>query len=519
MVEERLRNCLRLSASSAKPCRLLVIGASLAQCQAVAQVWPQQGTRLHMVRLDAAATPWQRQTLNHCVDLTDWGGLENLPNSLGQFDAVWLGPDSPASEQTALARGLRRRVWRNAWLYTAGPASTGTQAAWADNGWCWSDSDLSAHAWAQPRWPLPESPTPLAQHAMVIGAGLAGAATVAQLTARGWRVDWLDSGTTTACGASALPVGMLSPHPTAQPTPMSELTNWGIAHTTDALHRHLPEQSGWCATRVDDAHGTQGRQDPAYLIEPAALVNAWAEAALRTERVRWLAQTPVARIQRMAGQWQALDTADQVQAQAPVLILANGYGSKALLNGAADALRPVAGQMSWARLHNTDTAPAPHPRRNHGVLSPDFTGSRGRLWAVGSTYRRGVNETTMSESDHDSNRDSLLRLCPSAVPRFDQQRMQGQLQAFVGVRCATPDRMPVLGAVPLTPHAWPNRGGLAAVERQTGLYVFAALGSRGLTLAAWGADTLADLIEGLPLATPAHLVQACDPARKSLRSA
>jgi tRNA 5-methylaminomethyl-2-thiouridine biosynthesis bifunctional protein len=520
VVSERLQACLRLSAQAAQACNLLVIHATSQACFHLAQAWPATQQGLHLVRLGGGPS-WSRQRLSPHATLTDWGALSALHDGLGQFDAVWLSADAalPLSEHQVLAQGLRRRVWRNAWLVSDDALTAEQASVWAANGWSIAAAGDNADALAQPRWPCAERPWPQEQHAIVIGAGLAGAATVAELTERGWRVDWLDAGKDVAQGASALPVGMLSPHPTAKPTPMSELTQLGMAATVDALQRHLPNQTGWLATHVDDAHGANPRQDTAYLIEPAALVRAWVTAADASGLLRWHPSTAVARIQRSDGQWQALCADQQVQAQAPVLIVASAFGARSLLGTTAQALRPVAGQMSWAALQANDDPPAPHPIRDHGVLSPDFSGSRGRLWAVGSTYRRGVSEPTETDADHDANRNSLQRLCPGAVQRFDGHRDRGELNAFVGVRCATPDRMPLLGAVPCEQANWPARGGLAALARQEGLFAFTALGSRGLTLAAWGATTLADQITSAPLATPAALVQACDPGRKSLRAA
>lgn len=69
------------------------------------------------------------------------------------------------------------------------------------------------------------------RHACVVGAGLAGAAVAAMLVRRGWRVALLDAAARAGDGASALPVGMLSPHVTRSPTPMSRLTALGVART------------------------------------------------------------------------------------------------------------------------------------------------------------------------------------------------------------------------------------------------------------------------------------------------
>jgi tRNA 5-methylaminomethyl-2-thiouridine biosynthesis bifunctional protein len=57
------------------------------------------------------------------------------------------------------------------------------------------------------------------------------------------------------------------------------------------------------------------------------------------------------------------------------------------------------------------------------------------------------------------------------------------------------------------------------VPRQPGLYVFTALGSRGITHAALGGEVLAAWITGDPLPAPASLLDALDPARFIARKA
>ena len=97
-------------------------------------------------------------------------------------------------------------------------------------------------------------------HAAIIGCGLAGAATAIALAKLGWHITVYESGDNPASGASALPVGMLSPHHTTQPTPLSRLTAQGLSVTRSHLQTYLPDGQGWVATSVenfkqDERHG------------------------------------------------------------------------------------------------------------------------------------------------------------------------------------------------------------------------------------------------------------------------
>ena len=55
------------------------------------------------------------------------------------------------------------------------------------------------------------------------------------------------------------------------------------------------------------------------------------------------------------------------------------------------------------------------------------------------------------------------------------------------------------------------------VARQEGLYMFTALGSRGITWAALGARVVAASISGTPLPIGSRLLDAIDPARFAVR--
>jgi tRNA 5-methylaminomethyl-2-thiouridine biosynthesis bifunctional protein len=501
---------------------LLLVGPSSAEVRALdAQLDTHPPRHIHWVLLDAQATDFSRETLG-CGELTVWPGAgpSALRGGIGVFHGVHLDAPEQANGRD-WAKALRPHVAQGTWLHRPSGFASDAVGQWSSAGWvCPADAPHTAHF--APRWSAPQHPDEPQRQVTVIGAGLAGAATAHALSQRGWHVDWLDAGAHWASGASALPVGLLSRHRTAQATPMSELADVALPHTVHALSHLLPGQQGWQATWVDQLPSARGGpppgREPAWLVQPAALVNAWAQAALASGRVRWRPEQTVTQIRCEAGLWHSLNAQDAPIAATPHLVLANAYGARALLGEQAPALRPVAGQMSWGHWPS-DTPPcAPYPRRSHGVLTPSFDAPQGRIWAVGSTYRRGVEAPLLLDSDHDANAESLARLCPAASPVFHAQRARGDLRAFVSVRCASRDRMPLVGTLPQAQAPWPARGGLAAVPRQTGLHIISGLGSRGLTLAAWAAHTLADQLEAVPLDTPAHLVQACDPARKGLRS-
>ncbi len=374
----------------------------------------------------------------------------------------------------------------------------------------------------------------------------------AALSRRGWRITLLDAASGPAQAASALPVGMLSPHVTRAPTPLSRLSALGVADMRAELEHRLPQGHGWQACEVDNLGHDPGRW-PAALVRPAALVQAWLAEALQRGALttRWSA--PVARLQPSvaaqpsssgqghpaAGHWQALDAKGRVMAAAPVVVVAAAFGSLALLADSAPGLdvqglplRPVKGQMSLAALDGPPLAE--RPQRDNGVFVPAYEDSGlppawpARLWAMGSTYERGAVTTDLSDAAHERNARSLDLLNPMAALRLREAAARGELLGWAQVRCASQDRLPLVGAVPDVPalrvvmvQAGARRGRLplADTPRWPGLYMLGALGSRGLTLSHWCAEVLATQIQGeLPAVEP-DLIRALDPARFAWKQA
>ena len=106
------------------------------------------------------------------------------------------------------------------------------------------------------------------------------------------------------------------------------------------------------------------------------------------------------------------------------------------------------------------------------------------------------------------------------------------LAGRVAWRQQSEDRLPLLGPVPalwaqgLIGHGPPPPAVAAQrpvqprlVPRRAGLYVFTALGSRGISHAALGGEVLAAWISGDPVPAPASLLDALDPARFIARTA
>lgn len=378
------------------------------------------------------------------------------------------------------------------------------------------------------------------RHALVLGAGLAGAASCAALTRRGWRVELIERGHQPAGGASGLPVGMLSPHVTRAPTPLSRLCSLGVADARSQLERRVPQGHGWQATEVDNLGHDPGRW-PAAVVRPSALVQAWLDEARASGGLIARFDAAVARLVREHGQWVAMDAAGARLGAAPSVVVATAYGALPLLESVlgpgsgALPLRPVKGQLTLAALQTP--ALAPRPMRNNGVFVPAYEDAGlapdwpSRVWAMGSTYERGRDDTTVDAAAHERNAASLEEMHPPAAAALRHCAREGRLLGWSQVRCASQDRLPMVGAAPDLPalhdlfnaaDARRGRIALAQTPRLPGLFMLTALGSRGLTLAHWCAEWLAGRMSGEPSPLAEQdldLEKALDPARFAWKAA
>lgn len=166
--------------------------------------------------------------------------------------------------------------------------------------------------------------------------------------------------------------------------------------------------------------------------------------------------------------WSALDKNGSCIARAQTVVLANAFGAQDLLSPFAQKLylKPVRGQLSIFGIDQYADLLEHIPRINlsgDGYCTPPVWDpqTESYRWLVGSTYDENQNFIKPSAASDDHNRrlaGGLLRphiIDPAKLAVTDQ---------FVGVRCVSKDRLPIIGAVPGVPN----------------LYVATALGSRGL---------------------------------------
>ncbi|MEY4765228.1 MAG: hypothetical protein RI907_1901 [Pseudomonadota bacterium] len=437
------------------------------------------------------------------------------------------------------------------------------------------------------------APAAACRTAIVVGAGLAGAAAAYALCREGWQVTVVDAAPGPARGASGNPAGLFHAivhgedgthtrtHRAAALATHRLLTQPGVDWPADmaqllGLMRLAPrEQSagakalldklGWPADHLhwltpDEA--AEQAQVPltagAWLFGQAGMVNPamWTAALLDAARV-WADRLGGAlnfvwgvRAQNLAHdgtQWRVEGRTPQAaigpdwRAHAHSVLLCNAHAANELTHSLLPhqasvdlPLSAVRGQttilsaQALADLAERQGLPPPHrpdvPLAGNGyALSlPD-----GGL-LLGATTQHHDRDPSVRDVDH---RHNLLQavdlgVLPKAWAPWAQHLPDAPtghpLLGRTQWRATTPDRLPLVGALPWSP----SRLALSGNKRpdqvrllprirdaQGGLYVVTGLGSRGLTWTGLLVELVAHWVAGAPCPVELDLRDAMDPAR------
>ncbi len=503
-----------------------------------------------------------------------------LPALQLQADAFYLdgfAPEiDPAMWQPRVLKALGRKAATGARLATACTAP-GVQAGLTSAGFAvQSSADTSActsAAWAPRYAPRERTPTGAAhphahvhasrpQTAVVVGAGVAGAAVAQALARQGLTVTVLDRRSAPAMESSGNPAGLFHGTVNADDGPYARLfraaalhaaRSYAAACTHDPLmgalngllrldlndgglpaQQALLDRLGLPADWVQalDAPAASARASvplaaPAWLypgggwIDPAR----WVRHVLAQAHVQFQGDAAAARISFEGGLWTAWDAADHALATAPVLVLACSATTPHLLEPwcaepwPLDATR---GQVTHAAFEGSDGSAAPLrcAVAGDGYAIPLPGGSL----LCGATRESATLAEMLGAPDisrfvttaaHQHNLERMQRLTGLQAPA-DGARWQGRS----GWRLHADDRLPIAGAVPLRDLSPGQRRDQARLlPRVAGLFVLTALGARGLTLAPLLGRLVAAQATGTPWPLEQDLADAVDPARWRVRAA
>lgn len=396
------------------------------------------------------------------------------------------------------------------------------------------------------------------QHAMIIGAGLAGSTTAAALARRGWRVTVMEQGSLAGAASGNLQ-GALYTRLSHRPSELSRFSLHsyqysirlyqtllrekrlhtgvdgelcGVLHQRDPLGHDDPlretlDSLPEVARYVDDATASQlsGLSycsgglffEEAGWMNPAAVCRAVLEDGLNSGAIELRQQQGPLHIQHDEGLWHACDPSQSVLASAPITIVAAGTATAVLADIDWLPLQSIRGQVT--HLDAKTLQPLHTVVCHEGYIAPAMQG----LHCVGASFNLQDTDTTLRSGDQQQNLIKLNRALPAlGTPSLHETPLQGR----VGFRCASPDYLPMVGPAPdraafLNTFQWMRKNGrrITADEGgyQPGLYINTAHGSRGLTSTPLSAELLASQICGEPAPLETQLIRALSPARFLVR--
>ncbi|MEH0165370.1 FAD-dependent 5-carboxymethylaminomethyl-2-thiouridine(34) oxidoreductase MnmC [Roseateles microcysteis] len=385
----------------------------------------------------------------------------------------------------------------------------------------------------------PAGRAPLAPHAreaLIVGAGLAGAACAHALRALGIACTVLDAHAGPAQEASGNPAGLF--HGTLNPDDgLHARFNRAAALATSALLESLPiagMQRGLLRLELERDLARMQAQIarlglPPDYVQALSSEEAARRCGLPLKQPAWfyphggalppqalvralLADTPVrthCTVARVALEeqrgWQAFDADGRLLGEAPALVLAGGHAALPLLQDLAPGL-PLSrqrGQLS----HLPEASPLPQlPVAGAGYALAD---GRGGVFC-GATTQDEDPDPALRQADQDQNLAQWAALAGLA------ERPRTALAGRVGWRLLAPDRLPLVGGLPV-PDYQGRDDQPRFLPRLPGLVLCTALGSRGITWAALCGQVAAALLTGAPLPLEAGLLDAIDPARFRVR--
>ena len=285
--------------------------------------------------------------------------------------------------------------------------------------------------------------------------------------------------------------------------------SWVVPTESDAFQLMGAAQD-WFAPASDAQHLSAGLPppEPGFGLEPKGIWHThagWMKPArlvaslLDHPHIHWCGNTRVVSLQpgTTPGTWVAVDEQGHPH-PAEQVVIALGPSSLGLLApllpNAHWPLEPLRGQVTGGPMASAMASLLPpHPVNGLGsLISQVPMGDDGPMWWYGSTYDHSRQEAVCLAADQATNLAQLQSLLPQLagwVPEtedadaFATTKTLG-LRNWAGVRCTTPDRLPVVGS--LAPLGAP------------GVHLLTALGSRGITLSMLCGHLLAAQICGEP---------------------
>jgi tRNA 5-methylaminomethyl-2-thiouridine biosynthesis bifunctional protein len=390
-----------------------------------------------------------------------------------------------------------------------------------------------------PRWEVsPPRVGAAEREAIVIGAGLAGSAACERLAARGWKLTLVERHAQPAQEASGNLAGIVMPLMSKDDNLSSRLARAAYLFTLRIWEQLggigksfsgeacgvLQFASGAAPAQlyprefaqwIDAAAATELTGEPSdggWLfpqggwVHPESLCRALLAAC--GSRVERRFTQNAAQLDRIGERWRVSDGSGMVIAEAPVVILANGTNATFFPQTQCLPLTAMRGQVTHIPAALLPALPV--VLCGEGYMTRPSQG----VCSVGASYDVDTDPSLRTDS-HAENLQRLAQILPHAAAGLAAVPLAGR----VGFRCMTPDRLPLVGALPDYDRVGEISGTrLRDVPRLPGIYGLLGYGSRGLIWAPFAAELLAAQLDGEPLPIERDLVTALDPVRFLLKA-
>jgi tRNA 5-methylaminomethyl-2-thiouridine biosynthesis bifunctional protein len=342
--------------------------------------------------------------------------------------------------------------------------------------------------------------------ALVIGAGIAGAAVSERLASRGWQVTIIERHAHAAEEASGNPAGVFHPVVSPDDSIFARCTRASFLFLLNHWRSIAGLQWQRCGVlqlaRDADELASQQRAI-ATLGYPQAYARfrdggiwfaegGWVKPKTLVEGL--LARFPVERlfgrqVEKLSfdGAWHAIDSNGAAIASAPIVVLANAADALRLSPQPQVRLQRIRGQLTLAPA----IAGLEHVLLRGGMVTPGIDGSS----VIGASYDIGDEDPSVRADSHEGNLARLEQILPGASAGLDPAQLEGR----VAFRATVRDRLPLVGSM------------------DNGLFGAFAYGSRGLLWASLAGEIIASMLGDEPLPLERKLAAAMAPERFLLR--
>ena len=220
------------------------------------------------------------------------------------------------------------------------------------------------------------------------------------------------------------------------------------------------------------------------------------------------------------GTWSAINTGNKI-ASASLAIICNANAAKRLSQAQQLPIKPVRGQISYL---NEDKSLG-HLKTvlcGEGYIAP----AHNHQHCLGATFDTKSQSLQTQVSDHLKNFEKIKGQYPQWLATLNPEEYANSSQGRTGLRCTTPDYLPLVGPAPKYERYTQDfealrRNAKANISTEgdnwPGLYLNVGYGSRGIAYSPLCAELLASMILGEPYPVSHQLQAALHPARFIIR--